>query len=60
IDNATYAELIAKVQQEPIDSEWFEGDAGAYIFAALRLKVQKLIQQEQVSFKYLSSSSASA
>lgn len=58
IDKASYADLIAKVHGEPPNSEWFQDDAGQYLFAALNARVRALIQQEAVSFKYLTSASA--
>jgi hypothetical protein len=59
IDEAGYADLIAKVREESPTSEWFQGECGEYLFSALRSRVERLVEQESHEFQFLTSSSAS-
>jgi len=46
IDNASYQELIDKVRTEPVESEWFEGRTGDYLYAALLRTAHMLCSQD--------------
>lgn len=58
IDKASYQDLIDKVHKEDVGSEWFQGDTGSYLMAALRERIERLVSMEAATFPYMNSASA--
>lgn len=46
IDEATHQDIIDKIRTEPVDSEWFDGVCGDYLFNALKRSVRELMSQD--------------